>query len=55
MTPHWEKQGNAAWVACPQCAQWFPVDPRFLAQERIALVCPGCGHSFRAAPEKEAG
>lgn len=50
--PDWEKQGNAAWVPCPRCAKWFPVDPAFLAQERIDLVCPGCGQAFRP---KQAG
>lgn len=51
--PHWEKEGNAAWVACPRCAKWFPVDPQFLAQERVDLVCPGCGHAFRAPKDKD--
>jgi uncharacterized C2H2 Zn-finger protein len=51
--PHWEKQGNAAWVACPRCVKWFPVDPQVLAQRRIDLVCPGCGHAFRASQDKE--
>lgn len=44
--PHWEKQGSAAWVACPRCAKWFPVDLKLLEQNRVALVCPGCGQSF---------
>jgi hypothetical protein len=44
--PHWEKQGNAAWVACPGCARWFPVDPKLLGERRVALVCPGCAQSF---------
>jgi hypothetical protein len=44
--PHWEKQGSAAWVSCPRCAKWFPVDPQLLGQQRVALVCPGCAQSF---------
>ena len=44
--PHWEKQGNAAWVSCPRCAKWFPADPRLIAERRVELVCPGCGQSF---------
>lgn len=46
LKPSWEKQGNAAWVACPKCAQWFPVDPQLLSQRRIELVCPRCAHAF---------
>lgn len=42
----WEKQGSAAWVACPGCAKWFPVDPQLLAERRVELVCPGCAQSF---------
>ena len=49
--PAWEKQGNAAWVACPKCAQWFPVDPQLVAAPSIELVCPACAHAF--LPKKD--
>jgi uncharacterized protein YbaR (Trm112 family) len=53
-TPRWETEGNAAWVACPRCARWFPVDPRLLAERRIELACPGCDHAFLPPKEPEA-
>ncbi|HEX7054428.1 MAG TPA: hypothetical protein VF211_10910 [Burkholderiales bacterium] len=52
-TPRWEKQGNAAWVACPRCARWFPVDPQLLEARRIALSCPGCDHGFMPDEARE--
>jgi uncharacterized protein YbaR (Trm112 family) len=52
---HWEKQGNAQWVACPRCAQWFPADPQLVAQRRIELVCPRCAHAFHVEPEIGSG
>lgn len=51
--PAWEKQGNAAWVACPRCAGWFPVDPTLLAGQHVALSCPRCDHGFLPGEEKE--
>ena len=49
--PAWEKQGSAEWVPCPQCAQWFPVDPLLIAAPSIELVCPRCAHAF--LPKKD--
>lgn len=52
--PRWEKEGNAAWVACPRCTRWFPVDPALLAARRIELECPACGHGFLPPQERQA-
>lgn len=46
--PDWEKQGNTAWVACPECQFWYPADSQLIAQRTCDLVCPKCAHAFGA-------
>jgi hypothetical protein len=52
-TPHWEKQGNTAWVSCPACRAWFPVAPSLVARGDVALACPGCARLFPPAQAAE--
>lgn len=46
-----EKRGNANFVQCPKCAQWFAVGASLLARTEIPLHCPHCQHEF---PQHEA-
>ena len=41
-----EKKGNANFVRCPECAEWFLVGASLLAAETIDLHCPGCAARF---------
>jgi predicted Zn finger-like uncharacterized protein len=40
-------RGNTAWIVCPACATWFPVNPRLLAPDAPTACCPNCHHEFR--------
>lgn len=51
--PVWEKQGNVAWVQCPHCEDWLPVEPRLIDDRRIRCVCPGCERRFTGAEAKQ--
>jgi hypothetical protein len=46
--PQWEKSGNVSWVACRECAAWFPVADALVESEAIELVCPHCGLRFKS-------
>lgn len=47
-----EKQGNAAFIRCPLCAQWFTVTAALIDMATIPLYCPSCTHRF--CPENAA-
>ncbi len=48
-----KKQGNADFVRCPQCAEWFLVSASLLDAETIELHCPGCARRFIPADAAE--
>ncbi len=41
-----EKQGNAAFVRCPSCREWFAAATPLIDAATIALCCPACAHRF---------
>lgn len=47
-----EKQGNTAWLACPDCATHFPVSLELLRSTAIECHCPACHREF-FAPEPQ--
>lgn len=47
-----EKQGNAVFVRCPSCEDWFAAGAPLIDMASLALYCPSC--TYRFLPEDAA-
>ena len=47
-----DKLGNATFVRCPSCREWFTVATKLIDAATIALCCPACTRRF--LPEEAA-
>ena len=48
-----DKQGNANFVCCPSCGEWYNVGGALLEARVIDLVCPYCEHRFKPAEARD--